>query len=124
MVHDSGRPAFCETIRLFLRALRCKHLEVHHLVPVGLVVPHLKEEGEATNYEDARSDAARHRLGVCARGLYRLVDRLRGTAAEGLEEYRLQERPLREQYNIGRKEDAWPGEGDDDAGEGSVPITI
>ena len=115
---------FCETIRLFLQALRRKHPELRHLVPAGLAGRYLKEEGEATSYEDARSDAARQRLGVCARDLYRLVDRLRGTAAEGLEEYRLLERLLREQCDIGEKEDGWTGEGDDDAGEGSVPITL
>lgn len=115
---------FCETIRLFLRALPRKHPELGHLVPGGLAGRYLKEEGEATSYEDARSDATRQRLGVCARDLYRLVDRLRGTAAEELEEYRLLERLLREQCDIGGKEDGWPGEGDDDAGEGSVPITL
>jgi hypothetical protein len=115
---------FCETIRLFLRALRREHSELSHLVPGGLVGRYLEEEVEATNYEDARSDAARQRLGVCARDLYRLVDRLRGTAAEGMEEYRLLERLLREQCDIGRKEDGCPGACDDDAGEGSVPITL
>jgi hypothetical protein len=74
---------FCETIRLFLGAMRREHPELDHLVPKGLVSRYLKEEGEATNYEDARSDAARQRLGVCARDLYRLVERLRGTAALG-----------------------------------------
>jgi len=115
---------FCETIRLFLQALRRKYPELRHLVPEGLAGRYLKEEGEATSYEDARSDAARQRLGVCARDLYRLVDRLRGTAAEGLEEYRLLERLLREQCDIGEKEDRWPGEDDDDAGEGSMPVTL
>jgi hypothetical protein len=115
---------FCETIRLFLRAVRQKHPELRHLVPVGLMGRYLKEEGEATSYEDARSDATRQRLGVCARDLYRLVDRLRGTAAEGLEEYRLLERLLAEQCDIGEKKDGRPGEGDDDAGEGSVPIIL
>jgi hypothetical protein len=86
---------FCETIRLFLRTLRRRHSELSHLVPEGLVRRYLKEEGE-TSYEDARSDAGRQRLGVCARDLYRLVDRLRGTAAEVLQEYRLLERLLRE----------------------------
>src|SRR3990170_4570712 len=115
---------FCETIRLFLRALRREHPELRHLVPGGLAGRYLKEEGEATSYEDTRSDATRQRLGVCARDLYRLVDRLRGTTAEGLEEYRLLERLLTEQCDIGGKEDGWPGEGDDDAGDGSVPIIL
>ena len=41
-----------------------------------------------------------------------------------LEEYRLLERLLREQCVVGNKRDGRPGEGDDDAGEGAVPITL
>ena len=85
---------------------------------------YLKEEAEATDYEDARSGEGRRRLGVCARDLYRLVDGFRGTAAAQLEEYRLLERLLREQCVVGNKRDGRPGEGDDDAGEGAVPITL
>ena len=48
----------------------------------------------------------------------------RGTAAAQLEEYRLLERLLREQCVVGNKRDGRPGEGDDDAGEGAVPITL
>jgi hypothetical protein len=114
---------FCETIRLFLRAVRREHPELRRLIPEGLVARYLKEE-EATNYEDARSDAGRQRLAVCARDLYRLIDRMRGTAAQGLDEYRVLERLLREQCEVGGKGDGRPGEGDDDAGEGSVPITV
>ena len=35
----------------------------------------MKEEDEATHYEDARTGEGRRRLSVCARDLYRLVDR-------------------------------------------------
>ena len=115
---------FCETIRLFLRALRRKHPELSHLVSEGLVRRYLKEEGESTSYEDARSGDGRRRLSVCARDLYRLVDRFRGTASARLEEYRLLERLLREQCHMGRRHDGRPGEGDDDAGEGKVPIAL
>ena len=115
---------FCETIRLFLRTLRQRQPELSHLIPEGLVRRYLKEEGESTTYEDARSDAGRQRLGVCARDLYRLVDRLRGTAAEALEEYRLLERLLREQCHVGRDVDGRPEDNDDDAGEGKVPIAL
>ena len=61
---------------------------------------------------------------MCARDVYRLVDGFRGTAAAQLEEYRLLERLLREQCVVGNKRDGRPGEGDDDAGEGAVPITL
>ena len=107
---------FCETMRLFLRAVSQEHPELRRVVPEGLVRRYLKEEAEATDYEDARSGEGRRRLGVCARDLYRLVDGFRGTAAAQLEEYRLLERLLREQCVVGNKRDGRPGEGDDDAG--------
>jgi Transposase DDE domain/Transposase domain (DUF772) len=115
---------FCETIRLFLRTLGRRHLELSHLIPEGLVRRYLKEEGEATSYEDARSDVGRRRLGVCARDLYRLVNKLKGTAAEELDGYRLLKRLLHEQCHVGRHSDGRPEDGDDDAGEGKVPIAL
>src|SRR3990172_8204317 len=93
---------FCETIRLFLRALRQAHPELRHLVPEKTVGRYLKEEEEeATSYEDARSTMGRRRLSVCARDLYRLVERFRGTPAAGV-----------------------GGDDDEDAGEGAVPIAL
>ena len=115
---------FCETIRLFLRSLAKKHPELSSRIPAVLSKRYLKEEGESTSYEDTRSDATHRRLGVCARDLYRLIDELRGTAAVEMEEYHLLERLLREQCEIGRKGGGRPAEDDDDAGEGSVPITL
>ena len=122
--HPHPLGLFCETMRLFLRAVSQEHPELRRVVPEGLVRRYLKEEAEATDYEDARSGEGRRRLGVCARDLYRLVDGFRGTAAAQLEEYRLLERLLREQCVVGNKRDGRPGEGDDDAGEGAVPITL
>ena len=78
---------FCETMRLFLRALRWEHPELRPGVPEGLLGRYLKEEDEATHYEDARTGEGRRRLSVCARDLYRLVDRFHGTTAAQLEEY-------------------------------------
>ena len=46
---------FCETMRLFLRAVSQEHPELRRVVPEGLVRRYLKEEAEATDYEDARS---------------------------------------------------------------------
>jgi len=115
---------FCETIRLFLRTMRRNLPDLMEVVPTVLMRRYLKEEGEATSYEDARSGDGRRRLSVCARDLYRLVDRFRGTAAARLEEYRLLERLLGEQCHVGRHGDGRPGEDDDDAGEGKVPIAL
>ena len=111
---------FCETMRLFLRALRWEHPELRPVVPEGLLGRYLKEEDEATHYEDARTGEGRRRLSVCARDLYRLVDRFHGTTAAQLEEYRLLERLLREQCHVGKHRDGRPGDDDDDAGECKV----
>lgn len=115
---------FCETIRLFLRTLRRNLPGLVEVVPTALVRRYLKEEGEPTSYDDARSGDGRRRLSVCARDLYRLVDRFRGTAAARLEEYRLLERLLGEQCHVGRHGDGRPGDNDDDVGEGKVPIAL
>ena len=115
---------FCETIRYFFGALRQNHPDLAEVVPTVLVRRYLKEEGEPTSYEDARSGDGRRRLSVCARDLYRLVERFRGTAAARLEEYHLLERLLREQCHVGRHRDGRPGNDDDDADEGKVPIAL
>lgn len=115
---------FCETLRHFLGALGREHPHLAGLVPPGLAGRYLKEAGEATHYEDARSAEGHRRLSVCARDLYWLVARFQGTAAVQLEEYRLLERLLREQCQVGRHREGGPGEDDDDAGEGKVPVAL
>ena len=85
-----------------MRALRWEHPELRPVVPEGLLGRYLKEEDEATHYEDAHTGEGRRRLSVCARDLYRLVNRFRSTTAAQLEEYRLLERLLREQCHSGR----------------------
>jgi hypothetical protein len=115
---------FCETIRLFLRAVARENPKLGEGVAQGLAQRYLKEDGEATSYEDVRSGEGRRRLAVCARDLYRLVDRFRGTAVAKMEEYRLLERLLQEQCHVGKHRDGRPEADDDDAGEGKVPIAL
>lgn len=115
---------FCETIRLFLSALKREHPELGEGSGQRLAQRYVKEDGEATSYEDAHSGDGRRRLAVCARDLYRLVERFGGTEVAETEEYRLLERLLREQCHVGRHRDGRPGEDDDDAGEGKVPIAL
>ena len=83
-----------------------------------------QRDGEASRYEDARSGEGRRRLSVCARDVYRLVDRFRGTAVAKMEEYGLLERLLHEQCHVGRHRDGRPGADDDDAEEGKVPVAL
>jgi len=115
---------FCETIRLFLGAVQREYPPLGQGIARGLAQRYLKEDGEATRYQDVRSGEGRRRLAVCARDLYRLVDRFRGTPAGEMEEYRLLERLLREQCHVGRHGDGRPESDDDDAGEGKVPIAL
>jgi hypothetical protein len=115
---------FCETIRHFLRVLGREHPELRPVVPKGLVGRYLKEADLATHYEDARPEEGRRRLSVCARDLYRLAERFRGTAAVEMGEYRLLARLLGEQCQVGRRRDSRPQDDDDDAGEGQVPIAL
>ena len=80
---------FCETIRVFLLAVSREHPGLGEGIGAGLSQRYLKETGEASQYEDARSGEGRRRLSVCARDVYRLVDRFRGTAVAQMDEYGL-----------------------------------
>ena len=100
---------FCETIRVFLLAVSREHPGLGEGNWDGLAQRYLKETGEASRYEDARSGEGRRRLSVCARDVYRLVHRFRGTAVAQMDEYGLLERLLREQCHVGRHGDGRPG---------------
>jgi hypothetical protein len=114
---------FCETIRVFLSALASAHPRLYRCVPQGLRSRYVREDGEATGYGDARSGEGRRRLSVCGRDVYRLCERFRGTAAEGLEAYALLQRLLQDQCDV-VEEDQRPSPDDDDAGEGGVPVVL
>ena len=115
---------FCETVRVFLLAVSREHPGLGEGIGDGLAQRYLKETGEASRYEDARSGEGRRRLSVSARDVYRLVDRFRGTAVAKMEEYGLLERLLHEQCHVGRHRDGRPGADDDDAEEGKVPVAL
>ena len=108
---------FCETVRVFLLAVSREHPGLCEGIGDGLAQRYLKETGEASRYEDARSGEGRRRLSVCARDMCRLVDRFRGTAVAKMEEYGLLERLLHEQCHVGRHRDGRPSADDDDAAE-------
>lgn len=114
---------FCETNRLFLHAVRRKHPILYRRAPEGVRARYLKDDGEATAYQDARSSDSRRRLAVCARDLYRLIDVFRGTAAAKLEEYGLLERLFHDQCEA-VKLHSKPRKDDDDAGAGGVPVRL
>ncbi|MBI5242793.1 MAG: transposase [Elusimicrobia bacterium] len=111
---------FCETIRVFLHALKKGYRDLHDRLPAGL----LKRHGEASWYRDARREEGPRRLGVVARDLYRLVERFKGHRAIGkMEEYRLLERLLSDQCKISEKA-AKPRDDDDDRDDGAAPVEL
>ena len=98
----------------------------------------LGENCTFAQYEDARSGEGRRRLSVCARDVYRLVDRFRGTAVAQMDETGCWsvcypgrrgrsehgDDKRREQCHVVRHRDGRPGADDDDAAEGKVPIAL
>lgn len=113
---------FCETIRVFLRALQSHHPRLFRKVPEALRGRYLKD-GKPTKYEDARSSDSRRRLAVCARDVYRLIEAMRATAASKLEELSLLERIFKEQCEV-TPAPAKAASDDDDAAEESVPVAL
>jgi len=114
---------FCETARVFLKALSKSHPGLLELVPVSLRRRYLKDSGDATSYQDSRSSDSRRRLSVCARDIYRLLIRFQDSPASEMEAYALLERLFSEQCELDR--DAGdPGDEDDDSGEGRVPVRV
>ena len=111
---------FCETIRVFLNALKKEHPNAYESLPVGI----LKRHGNESHYADARHQEGPRRLGVVARDLYRLVNQFKGHEdIQKMEEYRLLERLLKERCDL-VEESQSPDKDDDDSGEGAVPVKL
>jgi hypothetical protein len=113
---------FCETVRVFLRALLRQSKERYESVPASLRGRYLKEDLTDSRYGDARSGESRRRLAVCVRDVWRLADRFReDEEVRKQESYGLLVRLLKEQC----EEVAEPApymEGDADLGEPSAPV--
>lgn len=113
---------FCETIRLFLSTLKGASPKKFDAVPEAWRKRYLKDDGTATRFGDAASKEVRRRLSVCARDVWRLVNRFRGTKGVcDLEAYQLLERLLNDQCNVVATPVAG-GEGDADVSEPGVPV--
>jgi hypothetical protein len=111
---------FCETIRLFLEALKKTHPLLYKELPAGI----LKRHGPEAKYADARHGEGPRRLGVVARDVYRLVEGFRGKKGmDKMEEYVLLERLLKERCDIVTTPEE-PKDGDDDAGERPAPVKL
>ena len=111
---------FCETIRVFLHALKKGRRDLHDRLPAGL----LKRHGEESWYRDARREEGPRRLRVVGRDLYRLVERFRGhRAISRMEEFKLLERLLSEQCTVGANASK-PRDDDDDRDDGAAPVEL
>lgn len=115
---------FCETIRVFLRALKQALPEQFARVPGALRGRYLKEDDRETRYHDAKSGEAPRRLRVCARDVFRLVKRFQDLPeVRALPALGLLSRLLLEQCEI--SVEAPRSEADDaDAGEPWVPVQL
>jgi len=115
---------FCETIRLFLSTLKVESPQKFDSIPVTLRRRYLKDDGKETRFGDVPSKETRRRLAVCARDVWRLVDRFRGDGdVQKLEAYGLLERLLGDQCDV--VEAPVPGEeGDADISEPGAPVTV
>ena len=115
---------FCETARVFLKELRKKAKKNFDAVPEGLRRRYLRDDGADSSYDDARSSDGRRRIAVCARDVWRLVDRFKGDEKiEAFGSYDLVKRLLDEQCEIAEKPQS-AAEGDADANEPPVPVAL
>jgi len=83
MRHLSRLQLFCETLRVFLEAVRRLDEAKYGRIPGGLRDRSVTEAEGTGTYGDARSSPVRRRLAVCARDVWRLLDRCRGDTAGG-----------------------------------------
>lgn len=110
----------CETIRLFLQALRKEHRQLYERVEAGV----LKRHGDEHRYADARRGEGPRRLEVTARDVYRLVEGFKGhRVVSEMDEFKLLTRLCGEHCEALEKP-ANPKDGDDDGGDGSVPVKL
>ena len=115
---------FCETARVFLKELGKESKEKYEGVPAGLCRRYLKEDMTGSSYDDARSSEGRRRLAVCARDVWRLVDRFRGDeGVMALGSYGLLKRLFDEQCEV-VEEPVTAAEGDADANEPPAPVAL
>jgi hypothetical protein len=111
---------FCETIRVFLHALKKGHRDLHDRLATGL----LKRHGEESWYRDARREEGPRRLKVVARDLYRLVEKFKThRAISKMDEFKLLERLLSDQCDIVDQAPP-PREDDDDRGDDPAPVEL
>ena len=115
---------FCETVRVFLSDLRKTCPAAFAAVPEGLRRRYLKEDGGAAAYQDVRKEEAPRRLKVCARDLWRLIDRFgQDEQVRVRPSYALLNRLFMEQCEVAAHAGV-PETGDADAAEPLVAVTL
>jgi hypothetical protein len=115
---------FCETIQLFLSTLKSESPQKFDTIPEALRRRYLKDDGKETRFGDAPSKETRRRLDVCARDVWRLVDRFRGDGeVRELEACGLLERLQADQCEVVESPVAGV-EGDADISEPGAPVTV
>lgn len=113
---------FCETIAVFLKVLKKAWPDEFNSIPISIRQRYLKDDGSSTRFGDASSKESRRRLGVCARDVWRLVDRFRGhDGIKEMESYGLLVRLFEDQCEV-VEEPVNGVEGDADVEEPGVPV--
>lgn len=115
---------FCETMRLFLCAVRRLSEGKYEGISEGLRRRYADADGGAAHYADARSSDAPRRVGVCGRDVWRLLDHFRGDVeVASLPETRLLQRLFLEQCEV--DPEAGPAEADaSDADAPFAPVRV
>ena len=105
---------FCETTRVFLRAVKEARPRAYEGLPAGV----LRRHGEEAAYADARRGDGPRRLAVVARDVGRLIERFKGdSVVRAIEEWKLLERLFKDQCTTDPKP-APPAPDDDDRDDG------
>jgi hypothetical protein len=111
---------FCETVRIFLRAVSREDPGAYEGLPQRM----RQRYGEESDYADARQGQSRRRLEVVARDVWRLIQRFQNhPAVTKRQEWGLLKRLLEEQCRVVPQAQE-PGPDDDDQGEAAVPVKL
>ena len=111
---------FCETIRVFLRAVKAVDAKAYAALPAGI----LRRHGDEDNYAYARRGEGPRRLAVVARDVGRLIERFqKNPRVARTEEWALLRRLFDEQCEIAERPQR-PAADDDDLDDGAAAVTL
>lgn len=111
---------FCETMRVFLRAVKREDEKSYEEISEGI----RKRYGEESRYADGKREQTRRRLNVAARDVWRLIERFKEHKEVSRTEAWENLARLFEEHCKVKNEAEKPKEDDDDYGEGGAPVEL